>query len=438
MNFRNPIHSLVLAAFLCGAPPALAQAPNSYEAGLKAYEAGKYELALENWNKAAEQGHAQAQTRLGLLYNNGQGAKTSTEQALKWYKKAANQGHSGAQFGLAQLYEKGNGVPQSDTQALAWYRKSAKQSHTYSQYALGRIYEKGTGVEPSYTQALDWYSKAALGGHEHARYKLGNLYYYGRGTPRSKSTAIDWYEKASASGSHKATLVLERLKGAPKSASAQSPTPDKSPSYIIPDDVAKSGAAVFDLVQEDGVFNEQNARDLMAIYLAVGKLSKNEKQTLLALSKSANAVVHYRSDVVAQRTVGALYIMNMIVRPKNLNEYWLKGDDGMRNLVNMASVAPVVDELVVNFIAGPFWEKWKESSLSNGYTPLRDIIGNVYGECEKLSQPQKQSCQQLAYKAMVAVDDHEADQIPDFIYNWVGKESLDFEGIRKTQLRKYK
>ena len=48
-------------------------------------------------------------------------------QAAKWYRKAADQGNADAQPNLGLMYEKGQGVPQDYAQAVSWYRKAADQ-----------------------------------------------------------------------------------------------------------------------------------------------------------------------------------------------------------------------------------------------------------------------------------------------------------------------
>ena len=52
------------------------------------------------YQKAAAQGNASAQNRIGDLYYNGNGVKQDYEEALKWYRKAAAQGNVSANIGL--------------------------------------------------------------------------------------------------------------------------------------------------------------------------------------------------------------------------------------------------------------------------------------------------------------------------------------------------
>ncbi len=63
-----------------------------FEAGKRAYERGDYSVALKELRPLAEQGNAEAQALLGLMYNLGRGVPLDSSQALKWYKAAAEQG----------------------------------------------------------------------------------------------------------------------------------------------------------------------------------------------------------------------------------------------------------------------------------------------------------------------------------------------------------
>ena len=51
-----------------------------------------YKKAIEWYEKAAEQGDAEAQYNLGVMYENGQGVDVNYKKAIEWYEKAAEQG----------------------------------------------------------------------------------------------------------------------------------------------------------------------------------------------------------------------------------------------------------------------------------------------------------------------------------------------------------
>ena len=64
--------------------------------------------------------------------------------ARNWYEKAAVQGHANAQNSLGVLYDNGHGVAQDYGQARAWWEKAAaqtddKEAQQAAQLALQKI-----------------------------------------------------------------------------------------------------------------------------------------------------------------------------------------------------------------------------------------------------------------------------------------------------------
>ena len=167
-----------------------------------------YEKAAEWYLKAAEQGLARAQWKLGVMYKNGRGVEQSDEEAAEWVLKAAEQGLARAQYKLVSMYRNGTGVEQSDKKATEWVLKAAEQGDARAQYDLGNMYEKGRDVEQSDEKALEWYLKAADQGFARAQYDLGNMYYNGRGVRRSYKKAVEWYLKAAEQGDARAQCNL--------------------------------------------------------------------------------------------------------------------------------------------------------------------------------------------------------------------------------------
>ncbi len=143
-------------------------APEGFQAGVDAYNQGDYETAFKEWLPLAEQGEAEAQYNLGVLYDKGQGVPQDDTKAVRWYRLAAGQGNSAAQFNLGVMYANGQGVPQDDGEALRWYRLAAEQGKASAQNNLGVSYAKGQGVLQDYAQAHMWASLAAAQNQERA------------------------------------------------------------------------------------------------------------------------------------------------------------------------------------------------------------------------------------------------------------------------------
>jgi hypothetical protein len=126
------------------------------------YDKTCYAQAMVWWQKAAEQGHAEAQHHLGHVYCNGQGIAQDYEQAIDWYRKAAEQGNMIAQSVLlgCACYT-GIGGEQNDAQAIEWWQLAAEQGNVLAQVFLGYTYYKGQRVARDYDQAIKWWQQAA-------------------------------------------------------------------------------------------------------------------------------------------------------------------------------------------------------------------------------------------------------------------------------------
>jgi hypothetical protein len=130
-----------------------------FEDAVAAYRSGDYAAALRVWRRLAEEGDADAQFRLGVMYESGQGVLRNDADAISWYRKAAEQDDAVAQFNLGVMYAKG--VSPNHAEAALWYRCAADQGLAGAQFNLGMMYAAGQGVAQDYVQAHMWLDLAA-------------------------------------------------------------------------------------------------------------------------------------------------------------------------------------------------------------------------------------------------------------------------------------
>ena len=114
--------------------------------------------------RLANQGNAQAQSNLGVMYYEGKGVRQDYQKAVEWYTKAANQGDADAQHNLGLRYYNGEGVRQDYQKAFEWYTKAADQGDASAQNSLGVMYYEGEGVRQDYRKAKERYGKACDNG----------------------------------------------------------------------------------------------------------------------------------------------------------------------------------------------------------------------------------------------------------------------------------
>ena len=76
---------------------------------------------FDNCLVEAEQGNAETQFVLGLMYYTGRGVAQDYKEAVKWYTKSAEQGIASAQYNLGVVYGNGRGVAQDYKSAYMWW-----------------------------------------------------------------------------------------------------------------------------------------------------------------------------------------------------------------------------------------------------------------------------------------------------------------------------
>ncbi len=83
---------LALIAALCAGFTLGLTAPAwaGLDEGRAAFQRGDYATALREWRPLAEQGVAEAQYNLGVMYGNGEGVPQDEAQAYMWFKLASS------------------------------------------------------------------------------------------------------------------------------------------------------------------------------------------------------------------------------------------------------------------------------------------------------------------------------------------------------------
>lgn len=193
--------------------------------------------------EAAVYGDAEAQFRLAERYADPYGFSSDytleqdNQEAVKWYRKAAWQGHAEAQYKLGQMYSTGEeGVEQNDDESEKWYLKAAEQGHADAQKTLGMHYRtkamtsmlsslagesdpSDKGQEYYEHESDKWFQKAVVSYKKRAAQddtsamcRLGEMYYAGNGVEEDHIQAEKWYRMAAERGDYGGRAGLDMLK----------------------------------------------------------------------------------------------------------------------------------------------------------------------------------------------------------------------------------
>ena len=134
--------------------------------GVDAWQAGNHEEAIRLWRPLADRGDADAQYNIAQAYFLGRGVPQNMNLAEQWYERAARQGHEEAQGALGLiLFQNGR-----RREAMPWIEQAADRGDPRAQYVLGTALFNGDLVEQDCARAYALMSRAAderaaAGGH---------------------------------------------------------------------------------------------------------------------------------------------------------------------------------------------------------------------------------------------------------------------------------
>jgi TPR repeat protein len=154
--------SLLLAA------PASAQ---SVKAGIDAWQRGDYVGAVAIWRPLAEAGDPDASFNMGQAYRLGRGVLVDLATAQTWLGRAAEKGHVDAQTTLGLLlFQNGN---QAD--GLKWLKGAAEKGDPRAMLVYGTALYNGDGVPQDPVLGYAYVSRSAAQGLEPARNTLQQM-----------------------------------------------------------------------------------------------------------------------------------------------------------------------------------------------------------------------------------------------------------------------
>lgn len=209
---------LIAAALLFAASPPLPA--QSVKAGIEAWQRADYAGAVATWRPLAEKGDADAQFNLGQAYRLGRGVSTNLSTAKSWFERAASQGHVDAQTTLGLLLFQ-NG---SQREGLAWLKKAAQQGEPRALLVYGTALVNGDSVTQDPVLGYAYVSRAAAQGLQPAKETLAQLDQLIPLADRKRGVAIarDLARAAPAPGS--AAAAAKRQKSAPAKVAARPAT----------------------------------------------------------------------------------------------------------------------------------------------------------------------------------------------------------------------
>ena len=160
--------ALCLCTSLFWAAPAPAQ---SVKAGIEAWQKADYARAVAIWRPLAENGDADAAFNLGQAYRLGRGVKIDLGSAQTWLERAASQGHVDAQTTLGLLLF-GNG---NQAEGARWLKQAAEKGEARAMLIYGTALFNGDGVPQDRVLGYAYVRRASAQGLGPAKATLAQM-----------------------------------------------------------------------------------------------------------------------------------------------------------------------------------------------------------------------------------------------------------------------
>jgi uncharacterized protein len=215
---------LVAAAVIVGASaPVSAQSVN---AGIEAWRKSDYAGAVAIWRPLALQGSADAQFNLGQAYRLGKGMPINLATAKSWLEKAAVQGHVDAQTTLGLLlFQNGDSAP-----ALKWLKMAAEQGEPRAMLIYGTALFNGDSVSQNPALGYAYVYRADAQGLPAAKDVLAQLDRLMSAEDKKKALAMaDAQDKSAARALFKTSEPTKTASAKPARAARAPKTATASP-----------------------------------------------------------------------------------------------------------------------------------------------------------------------------------------------------------------
>jgi uncharacterized protein len=194
---RITLVALFLIGFLLGNVQARPIAPVDDELidAFIRYAKSDFDQAFPRFLVLANKGIRDAQTRVGMMYLQGEGVRREHAQGMKWLSLAAAQGSGEAAVELERAIKLF--TPRKlEEQTIAWLTRAAERGHGEANVALGEIYFFGLGTERDYKAAMIWFERGAEVFDPNAFYYLGLCFSSGTVAGVDLVAATKWFELA--------------------------------------------------------------------------------------------------------------------------------------------------------------------------------------------------------------------------------------------------
>jgi len=170
--------------------------------------------------------------------------------------------------------------------------------------------------------------------------------------------------------------------------------------------------------------DEKTVRVVGPLLLQDGTLTVNERDLLLklfnntgVLTVSAPGGESFDVPVLSREARAFLGLIS----PPDLATLWLRGPAQMKQLVDITVLDPILTSRVVLYIRTRLALSWMDSTIANGYKPLRDNLSAAVRQLQQTDADTERRGRMMIFDAVRQLNRANSNAIPTYLYDYLGQ-----------------
>jgi hypothetical protein len=182
-------------------------------------------------------------------------------------------------------------------------------------------------------------------------------------------------------------------------------------------------ADILKAASTDAEISEATARSFGPLLFADGGLDLNERDLMQELLSTASARTGITTSAGETFEIPPISrqarAFLSLVRPPSVATLWLRGPAQMKQLVDITVLDPSSTSVIVDYILRRLNIVWMESTLSDGYEPIRRDLSAAIRMLQQTDADTERQGRSLIYDAARGLDRRNGDAIPNYLYDYL-------------------
>jgi hypothetical protein len=170
--------------------------------------------------------------------------------------------------------------------------------------------------------------------------------------------------------------------------------------------------------------DEKTARAFGPLIFQDGFLTVNERDLIVKLYNNTSVLTivapggeSFEVPVLSGQARAFLSLMT----PPDLGRLWLRGPAQMKQLVDITVLDPLVTSRVVLYIRTRLALSWMDSTIANGYKPLRDNLSAAVRQLQQTDADTERRGRLIIFDAVRQLNRASSNPIPTYLYDYLGQ-----------------